>query len=336
MNIQVKDAMQAQNRIKPVSFIGEKMATFYKAASESIRLDILRVLRSDSFGVVELANIFSMAQPGMSHHLKILSKAGLIQSRRQGNSIFYRRPILNEQSQQQRMTADLLREIDSLPIDSETINKISAIYKIRSHRSQAFFEKNADQFMAEQGLLCELNQYLAGMIDLLDLAKLSKNAHVLEVGPGHGEFLRELSGRYTNLSALDQSKKILDVAKRQMANRSEKINFICDSLESYKIGASQSAFDMLVLNMVLHHVSSPALAFQKARDLLAKDGYILIADLGSHNQDWVKKACGDTWLGFDSEEMDQWAIEAGFKVNQSLYLGLKNGFQIQLKLFQRS
>jgi hypothetical protein len=33
--------------------------------------------------------------------------------------------------------------------------------------------------------------------------------------------------------------------------------------------------------------------------------------------------------------LDEWAAAAGFSEKQSLYLGLKNGFQIQHKLFQK-
>ena len=71
----------------------DDLAAFCKAAGDVLRLDILRVLRSDSFGVLELAQIFGMRQSGMSHHLKVMHKAGLLEPKREGNAIFYRRPL---------------------------------------------------------------------------------------------------------------------------------------------------------------------------------------------------------------------------------------------------
>ena len=65
----------------------DALAAFCKAIGDALRLDILRVLRNDSFGVLELAQIFAMRQSGMSHHLKVLANAGLVSTRREGNSI---------------------------------------------------------------------------------------------------------------------------------------------------------------------------------------------------------------------------------------------------------
>ena len=54
---------------------------------------MLRALANDSFGVLELAQIFATGQSGMSHHLKVLAQAGLVATRREGNAIFYRRAL---------------------------------------------------------------------------------------------------------------------------------------------------------------------------------------------------------------------------------------------------
>jgi len=94
--------------------------------------------------------------------------------------------------------------------------------------------------------------------------------------------------------------------------------------------------DLIVANMVLHHIASPALFFYEARERLVPNGHLLIADLCHHDQDWTRDACGDLWAGFDSDELDEWATLAGFTPGQSAYVGLKNGFQVQVKLFQTS
>ncbi len=64
------------------------LAATLKAAGDPLRLEILRLLARDSFGVMELSRIFDTKQSGMSHHLKVLANAGLVATRREGNSIF--------------------------------------------------------------------------------------------------------------------------------------------------------------------------------------------------------------------------------------------------------
>jgi ArsR family transcriptional regulator len=91
----------------------------------------------------------------------------------------------------------------------------------------------------------------------------------------------------------------------------------------------------MVLNMVTHHLASPAVAFSGARKLLRPGGCLLVVDLCPHDQDWARDACGDLWLGFEPEDLDKWALENNLSTGQSLYLGLKNGFQIQARLYHK-
>ena len=64
-----------------------------KASADGLRLHILQVLQHDSYGVLELCNLFAIKQSAMSHHLKVLAQAGLVTTRREGNAIFYRRAL---------------------------------------------------------------------------------------------------------------------------------------------------------------------------------------------------------------------------------------------------
>jgi len=50
----------------------------YKALGDDLRLSILRLLKSESFGVLELCSILEIKQSALSHHLKILATAGLV------------------------------------------------------------------------------------------------------------------------------------------------------------------------------------------------------------------------------------------------------------------
>ena len=63
----------------------DTLASYCKATADQLRLLILRVLAKESFGVLELSQILGVAQPALSHHLKVLSNSGLVDTRRQGN-----------------------------------------------------------------------------------------------------------------------------------------------------------------------------------------------------------------------------------------------------------
>ena len=81
-------------RIPQIRFdASDSLAALCKAGGDALRLNVLRALASDSFGVLELAQIFAIGQSGMSHHLKVLTQAGLLATRREGNAVFYRRSL---------------------------------------------------------------------------------------------------------------------------------------------------------------------------------------------------------------------------------------------------
>lgn len=97
--------------------------------------------------------------------------------------------------------------------------------------------------------------------------------------------------------------------------------------------ARGDAFDLIVANMVLHHVPSPADIFLDAAALMNNGGCLIISDLCSHDQDWTKENCGDLWLGFEPEELTAWAVDAGLTAGEQLFIGLRNGFQVQVREF---
>ena len=306
------------------------LSKLFKALSEPLRLDVLRVLSADSFGVQELALLFSMPQPGMSHHLKILAQAGLVVSSRQGNSIFYRRTLLGNQTEFVEIKRVLFSSLDALALAYETMQCVQNIYVQRSSQSRSFFEKNAEKFLEHQGLLCTGEQYFESLCELIDALNLPKSSSVMEVGPGSGELLIELCKRFSCPTALDNSPKMLELAKANLPSKYS-VNFIQGDLQQFVL--SSVPMNLVVLNMVLHHMPSPLLAFKQLHSILRVGGYLVVADLCAHKQEWVKDSCGDVWLGFAPQDINKWALEAGFGEVQSQFLGLKNGFQIQLKMF---
>src|SRR5437879_9114556 len=69
----------------------ERMARVAKALGDPIRLQLVDVLRKHAgkVCVCELVPLFDLSQPTVSHHLKVLREAGLVDSERQGLWAYY-------------------------------------------------------------------------------------------------------------------------------------------------------------------------------------------------------------------------------------------------------
>ena len=61
-----------------------------RAAGEPTRLRILALLRERDLSVGEIVQILSLSQPRLSHHLKALTGAGLVERLPEGSFVFYR------------------------------------------------------------------------------------------------------------------------------------------------------------------------------------------------------------------------------------------------------
>jgi ArsR family transcriptional regulator len=69
----------------------ERIAQVAKALGDPIRLQLVDVLRKHAgkVCVCELTPLFDVGQPTVSHHLKVLRKAGIVDSERQGLWAYY-------------------------------------------------------------------------------------------------------------------------------------------------------------------------------------------------------------------------------------------------------
>ncbi|MGB7063369.1 MAG: metalloregulator ArsR/SmtB family transcription factor [Candidatus Zixiibacteriota bacterium] len=66
-----------------------KCDDFFKALSDETRQSILKMLEGKQLCVCEIVQAFDVSQPTISHHLDILKRAGLIESKRKGQNIYY-------------------------------------------------------------------------------------------------------------------------------------------------------------------------------------------------------------------------------------------------------
>lgn len=72
-----------------------ELATVFKALGDPVRLRLLSLIASQAgpggeVCVCELTPAFDLSQPTISHHLKLLKQAGLIDGDRRGTWVYYR------------------------------------------------------------------------------------------------------------------------------------------------------------------------------------------------------------------------------------------------------
>lgn len=305
-----------------------------RACADPVRLSILRLLAEDAFGVQELCRMLALGQPNLSHHLKLLNDAGLVDAHRDGTHTFYRRALVAAEQPEAAVQQSLLAALDADALPAALERRRSEIFESRAERSRAFFARHADAFDRNRDLIAAPEHYLPVLAHLLP----ERAERALEIGPGPGEFLAELARRFTEVVALDASAGMLERARKRCEDAGLKqVTLIGGELPDGRDGLADARlaprFDAVVCAMVLHHAPDPAALLARCASWLRPHGALLIAELCPHTQDWVATACGDVWRGFDPEQLSRWAVACGLTDDARQFLAQRNGFRIQLRRF---
>ena len=318
-----------------------------KASADGLRLNILQVLQHDSYGVLELCNLFAIKQSAMSHHLKVLAIAGLVTTRREGNAIFYRR-ALPAVTNNEALVSQLFASIDAQPLDAVMQHAVDRAQQHSSECSLKFFAENSEQFKAQQDLIAPIDEYRDALNELIDtLLQVPQQPlsykQAIEIGPGEGTYLADLAQRFEHVIALDNAESMLERCRRTATRKNlGNIGFfhgtttdLLDLTRQLNTGGAVAArkANCIVANMVLHHNLKPQLIFQEAAELLAGAGIFIVSELCQHDQSWVREAAGDVWLGFQEVQLAQWADMAGLTRVAGSYTALRNGFRIQIHAY---
>ncbi len=301
-----------------------------KAVGDPLRASILLTLKEDSFAVSELCTMLNVPQPALSHHLKVLHRAGLVAKRREGTSIFYRRDI----DSRDPLKHTLFAALDASALSRRLRTAMAKVHDARRQRCMAFFASHADEIARLHKDIAEPETYSDAM--LIMAARLEHGSagsgsclRALEIGPGNALLLDGLAAQFDEVVGVDSSPEMLAQAAAVAARRA---NVTLREDDFFVMDASAD-FDLVAAAMVVHHLPSPAAFFQQAARLLRPGGSLLIAELTRHDQRWASEHCGDQWLGFEPAELEHWAKLAGLAPAESLFLAQKNGFQIQVQRY---
>lgn len=80
--------------VEPLSAdAARRTSRMFKALGDPVRLRLLSLVASHSGGeacVCDISAVFDLSQPTISHHLKVLREAGLVDCERRGTWVYYR------------------------------------------------------------------------------------------------------------------------------------------------------------------------------------------------------------------------------------------------------
>ena len=185
----------------------ESLNTLFSALAHPLRIQVLRVMRADSFSVSELCAAFSVRQSALSHHLKILSDAGFLARRHEGTATFYRRQL--PEGRLRALRRQILDQMDEESMPADLASGLEAVQRLREGHSAAFFRERGKEIRKQQESIASWEDYSRATLYLLDRADNFEQSAVIEVGPGDGALLSELAKRSATVCALDNSEEML-------------------------------------------------------------------------------------------------------------------------------
>lgn len=273
----------------------------YKVLSEPRRRRILSALQGNVFSVQELQSILMLGQSIISAHLANLKFNNLVLARRQGKYILY---CLNTNDRAYKEILDALFSIAAREEWYERDQKmIQKILQRKKESSLSFYESLEYQNKRSPG---QTDHSLA-----IALMRSIRGKRIIDIGCGAGMLAKEFSRRNSVLG-IDINEKQVRIAKKLHAReiKEKRLDFSVASAE--KLHLKDSSVDIILFSHSLHHIERTTLALKECYRVLSKKGLLIILDLSTHSEMWLKEGLGDVHLGFESSKIKDWLETAGF------------------------
>ncbi len=276
-------------------------AATFRLLGDPTRLRLLRLLAADRFNGSELTAILGIAQSGVSRHLRLLGERGLIVEEREGGFLYYHLadaepggplapllPLLDAQFAAQAGDR-LLRQDDA---------RLQEVLRLRHER----FDAHTDTRQLAPG-----RSWAAWA---RALGHLLPPADVADIGCGEGYLAVEAAAWAAHVVGIDRSDDVLERAKA-LAERRRVTNIEWKKGDLARLPLRDGAVDIALLSQALHHASDPERAVAEAARVLRPQGRLLVLDLKSHRETWVKARFGDRQLGFSPVALEHLLRGAG-------------------------
>jgi len=274
-------------------------ATFFRLLGDPTRLRLLRILAIDRFNVSELTRVLALAQSGVSRHLGFLRDAGLVCEERESGFVYYR---VNRDAPGSLALWPLLDAEFSRAGSDRAVREDDVRLQDVMRQRRETFDAHADPRVFVPGRSwAAWARALGHLLPPLDVA---------DIGCGDGYLTVELAAWARTVVAIDRSDDVLERA-RALAARRHVTNIEWKKGDLARLPLREHAVDLALLSQSLRHASEPERAIADAIRVLRPEGRLLVLDLRSHQQAWVRTRFGDRHLGFSEEQLSALLQGAG-------------------------
>jgi ArsR family transcriptional regulator len=272
--------------------------------SDATRGRMLLVLERQELTVSELCAILQLPQSTVSRHLKTLSDAQWVASRRDGTSRYYTLAVDGRDGHTRRLWSLLREQIAATPGADQDTRRLKSVLGRRQTKSEEFFASAAGQWD-------RLRRDLFGGASALHAlpALLESRWTVGDLGCGTGETSAALAPFVARTIAVDRSGDMLQAARRRLRELPN-VEVRRGDLEALPIADGE--LDAALMILVLHHVPDPGAALRDAGRALKPGGRLVVCDMLPHDHEEYKQQMGHVWLGFSDDQLRRLLGAAGF------------------------
>jgi len=255
----------------------------FQALADPSRLRILSLLRAMELAVGELALILGQSQPRVSHHVRVLDEAKLIERRKEGSWVYLG---LSQSADPEALFALIERWLDAdsaAQFDSDRA-RLDGIRAERAEAARRYFEAHAatwDSIRSLHVAECEIEQAIASALSGEPLGAL------LDIGTGTGRMLELFADEAEGAIGVDRSLPLAD-----------------------------HSVDSIILHQVLHYAQTPGSAVSEAARVLRPGGRLLVIDFAQHDREELRNRDAHLRLGFADDAMRGWFGAAGLEVDR--------------------
>jgi SAM-dependent methyltransferase len=274
------------------------------ALSDATRSRMLLILERHELTVSELCAVLQLPQSTVSRHLKTLSDASWVASRRDGTSRYYTLALDERDAHTRRLWSLLREQVATTAGADQDARRLKGVLGRRQTKSEEFFASAAGQWD-------RLRRDLFGAASALNAlpALVDSRWTIGDLGCGTGETSAALAPFVAQTVAVDRSGEMLQAARRRLRDMPN-VDVRRGELEALPIADGE--LDAAVMMLVLHHVPDPGAVLQEAARTLKPRGRFVLCDMLPHDHEEYKQQMGHVWLGFGDDQLRRLLGAAGF------------------------
>jgi ubiquinone/menaquinone biosynthesis C-methylase UbiE/DNA-binding transcriptional ArsR family regulator len=275
-----------------------------KALADPIRLRILALVSAEELSVGEVQEIVGSVQSSVSRHLAILREAGLVRDRKEGTNVYFAaRDDLG--TDEQALLNSLTPSLASLSEAEQDQLRLTQCRQRRAARSRDYFEAIAGDWESIR------KSYFDDRVTSVAIEKLLPSGLSLaDVGCGTGSLTFELARFSRKVVGFDLSRAMLRRARRGAEERNL-TNVDFEYGDATRLPVKANAFDGVFCVMVLHFLDTPERAITELCRVTRPGGTVIVVDLVPHEETWMREEMAHRHLGFTSECVQEWMLDAG-------------------------